>query len=201
QVVEKCDIVYSMLSTPEAAADVFFDPEDGVLAGLSEGKSLVDCATLQVEDMRDMYGEATAKGAKFLEAPVSGSKGPAANGQLVFLCGGDRDLFDKATKDLDLMGKASHYLGPVGKGTEMKLVVNMVMSTMLASVAEGICLSDSLGLNNDALIEILGQGAMASPMIALKGPLMNKKDYSSNFPLKHAQKDMRFALGLGDKVG
>ena len=41
---------------------------------------------------------------------------------------------------------------------------------------------------------------MASPMIALKGPLMNKKDYSSNFPLKHAQKDMRFALGLGDKV-
>lgn len=41
---------------------------------------------------------------------------------------------------------------------------------------------------------------MASPMIALKGPLMNKKDYSPNFPLKHAQKDMRFALGLGDKV-
>ena len=49
--------------------------------------------------------------------------------------------------------------------------------------------------------QIFGQGAMASPMIALKGPLMNKKDYSSNFPLKHAQKDMRFALGLGDKVG
>lgn len=42
---------------------------------------------------------------------------------------------------------------------------------------------------------------MASPMIALKGPLMAKKDYTSNFPLKHAQKDMRFALGLGDKVG
>lgn len=42
---------------------------------------------------------------------------------------------------------------------------------------------------------------MASPMIALKGPLMNKKDYAVNFPLKHAQKDMRFALALGDKVG
>lgn len=48
--------------------------------------------------------------------------------------------------------------------------------------------------------QILGQGAMASPMVALKGPLMNKQDYSANFPLKHAQKDMRFALGLGDKV-
>ncbi|CAN0571323.1 unnamed protein product, partial [Laminaria digitata] len=48
QVVEKCDITYSILSTPEAAAKVFFDEEHGVLAGLSEGKSLVDCATLQV---------------------------------------------------------------------------------------------------------------------------------------------------------
>lgn len=47
--MERCDIVYSMLSTPEAASDVFFDPQDGVLAGLSAGKSLVDCATLQVE--------------------------------------------------------------------------------------------------------------------------------------------------------
>lgn len=49
KVVEKCGIIYSMLSTPEAASDVFYDATDGVLAGLSEGKSLVDCATLQVE--------------------------------------------------------------------------------------------------------------------------------------------------------
>ncbi|CAM9766936.1 unnamed protein product [Ectocarpus sp. 6 AP-2014] len=200
EVVEQCSITYSMLSTPEAASEVFFDPHDGVLAGLSKGKCLVDCATLQVEDMLDMYSETIGRGAKFLEAPVSGSKGPAEAGQLVFLCGGDEDLFERASEDLDLMGKASHYLGPAGKGTEMKLVVNMIMSTMLASVAEGMCLGDSLGLSSDSLIEILGQGAMASPMVALKGPLMAKKDYSSNFPLKHAQKDMRFALGLGDKA-
>lgn len=47
--VDKCSVIYSMLSTPEAASDVFYDPQDGVLAGLSAGKSLVDCATLQVE--------------------------------------------------------------------------------------------------------------------------------------------------------
>lgn len=47
--VDKCGVIYSMLSTPEAASDVFYDPQDGVLAGLSAGKSLVDCATLQVE--------------------------------------------------------------------------------------------------------------------------------------------------------
>eukprot|EP00904_Undaria_pinnatifida_P013111 jgi/Undpi1/8930/HiC_scaffold_26.g11391.m1 len=183
EVVEQCDITYSMLSTPEVVAKVFFDPEDGSLAGLSEGKSFIDCATLEVEDMQDMYRAANSKGAKFLESPVSGSKGPAAKGQLVFLCGGDKDLYDRVANDFSLMGK-----------------INMIMATMLASVAEGICLSESLGLNNDTLIEILGQGATASPLIAVKGPLMNKKDYSLTFSLKHALKDMSFALGLGVKT-
>lgn len=55
KLVEKCGVTYSMLSTPEAASDVFFDPQDGVLAGLSAGKSLVDCATLQVEVRTRVY--------------------------------------------------------------------------------------------------------------------------------------------------
>ncbi|CAN0356093.1 unnamed protein product [Ectocarpus sp. 6 AP-2014] len=80
EVVEQCFITYSMLSTPEAASEVFFDPHDGVLAGLSKGKCLVDCATLQVEDMQDMYSETIGRGAKFLEAPVSGSKGARGGG-------------------------------------------------------------------------------------------------------------------------
>ncbi|CAM9194963.1 unnamed protein product [Discosporangium mesarthrocarpum] len=199
EVVEKCGVTISMLSTPEAASDVFYR-DDGVLAGLGEGKSIIDCATLRTEDMEAMYKDAKGAGALFLEAPVSGSKAPAANGQLIFLCGGDKELFDSAQGYLELMGKANYYLGPAGKGTEMKLVVNMIMGTMLASLAEGMCLADSLGLENNALVEILGLGAMANPMFNIKGPLMEKKDYSPNFPLKHAQKDIRFALGLGEEV-
>eukprot|EP00904_Undaria_pinnatifida_P013115 jgi/Undpi1/8934/HiC_scaffold_26.g11395.m1 len=196
EVVEQCDITYSMLSTPEVVAKVFFDPEDGSLAGLSEGKSFIDCATLEVEDMQDMYRAANSKGAKFLESPVSGSKGPAAKGQLVFLCGGDKDLYDRVANDFSLMGKFSPFSHTVWRRNK----INMIMATMLASVAEGICLSESLGLNNDTLIEILGQGATASPLIAVKGPLMNKRDYSLTFSLKHALKDMNFALGLGVKT-
>lgn len=55
-------------------------------------------------------------------------------------------------------------------------------------------------LPRSLFLQILGQGAMASPMVALKGPLMSKRDYSLTFALKHALKDMRFALGLGAKV-
>lgn len=200
EVIQKTDVTFSMLSTPEAARSVFFAP-DGVLAGIEKGKMIVDCATLTVADVVSMHDSVVEKGGLYLEAPVSGSKIPAANGQLIFLCGGSDELYSKVKDELSLMGKADYYLGGIGKGTEMKLVVNMIMGTMLTSLAEGMCLSDSLGLDNTQLIEILGLGAMANPMFAGKGPLMDKKNYAPNFPLKHAQKDMRFALGLGEQTG
>ena len=88
EVIETCSIIYLMLSTPEAVRSVY-DMERGVFAGVSAGKCLIDCATLAVEDFLYLNEGVTKRGGRFLEAPVSGSKGPAAAGQLIFLCGGD----------------------------------------------------------------------------------------------------------------
>ena len=90
--------------------------------------------------------------------------------------------------------QASVYCGDVGKGTQLKLVVNMVMSTQLSALAEGLALGRTLGLDGAALQSVLEQGAMASPMLKLKGPCMASGDYSPNFPLKYALKDLEFAL-------
>jgi len=190
--------VFSMLSTPEASAAVF----PGVLEGVHSNTMLVDCATLQVSDMVNMNAQVVAKGGKFMEAPVSGSKGPAAGGSLVFLCGSnDESIFNDAwvKSCLAAMGKASHFLGEVGNGTKAKLVVNSVMGTMLAAFSEGINLAESCGLSGEKMVEVFGQGACAAPMYALKGPKITKKpeaDHAPNFPLKHAWKDMRFACAL-----
>jgi 3-hydroxyisobutyrate dehydrogenase-like beta-hydroxyacid dehydrogenase len=135
---------------------------------------------------------------RFLEAPVSGSKVPAATGALVFLCAGAQDLFDEVqSTGLAAMGKASHFLNTkVGAGTRAKLVVNSLMGTMLAALAEGLVLGDKLGLNASTLLEIISQGAIATPMFALKGPKMVKQDHAPNFPLKHATKDMKLAADM-----
>ena len=87
QVVEACWRTYLMLSTPEAAASVYEMP-DGVLSGVKEGKEIIDCATLRPEDMITNGAAVTQRGGRFLEAPVSGSKGPAEQGTLVFMTGG-----------------------------------------------------------------------------------------------------------------
>ena len=148
EVVAESGITYSMLSTPEASK-IVFEGDSGVLAGISEGKSIVDCATLAEADMVRMDEAVRAKGGRFLEAPVSGSKGPAANGSLIFLCAGSDALFSEI-KDTGLkaMGKASHFFSPtVGYGTRAKLVVNSLMGTMLAAFGEGLALSEGMGLD------------------------------------------------------
>ena len=109
EVVEQCDITFSMLSNHEASAAVF--PE--MLEGISPGKSIVDCATLSPERMQEMEAAVVGRGGTFLEAPVSGSKGPAAKGELIFLTGGDQRLFHQVSSELDIMGKAKFFFGPL----------------------------------------------------------------------------------------
>ncbi len=140
-----------------------------------------------------------AKGGRFLEAPVSGSKVPAEQGQLVFLTAGEKALFDLALPKLEAMGKASFFLGDTGKGTEMKLVVNMIMASMMSSLSEGLVLAQQAGLPPTDVVQVLGLGAMANPMFALKGPKIIADEHTPNFPLKHAQKDLAFAIALADQ--
>ena len=202
EVVAESGITYSMLSTPEASK-IVFEGDSGVLAGVSEGKSIVDCATLAEADMVRMDEAVRAKGGRFLEAPVSGSKGPAANGSLIFLCAGSDALFSEI-KDTGLkaMGKASHFFSPtVGYGTRAKLVVNSLMGTMLAAFGEGLALSEGMGLDPKTMIEVIGQGAIQSPMYNLKGPKMIVGDHAPNFPLKHAHKDMALACAMAKEAG
>jgi len=197
EVVEACDVTYCMLSTPEASKAVF-DAQDGVLAGVSTGKSIVDCATLAEADMKRMDTAVTSKGGRFLEAPVSGSKVPAATGALIFLCAGSKDLFDEIKDNgLNAMGKASHFFSQeVGYGTRAKLVVNSLMGTMVAAFGEALALAENVGLDASEMIEVIGQGAIQSPVYALKGPKMIVQDHAPNFPLKHAHKDMKLASDM-----
>jgi len=208
EVIGACDTTFSMLSTPEAAHEVFAAPS-GVLAALeaSDGpKSLVDCSTLGETDMQTFASAAREAGSRFLEAPVSGSRGPAAQGALIFMTAGDEALHQEVLPHLDAMGKASFFVGSdVGAATRMKLCLNMVMGSMLASLAEGVTLADSSEVDTATLLEIVSLGAMANPMFALKAanlaPAGGARSHPAHFPLKHAQKDVRLALELAEQRG
>ena len=101
-----------------------------------------------------------AKGGRFLEAPVSGSKVPAENGQLIFLCGGEEALYNDPSIQtaLDVMGKAKFYFGSAGQGSRVKLVVNMMMGSIMTSLTEGLALSKAADLPQETILQVLQLG-------------------------------------------
>ncbi|XP_043706919.1 glyoxylate/succinic semialdehyde reductase 1 isoform X2 [Telopea speciosissima] len=108
-------------------------------------------------------------------------------------------LYDEIIPAFNVLGKKSFFLGEVGNGAKMKLVVNMIMGSMINAFSEGLVLSDRSGLSQQTLLEVLELGAVATPMFKMKGPAMIQNNYAPAFPLKHQQKDMRLALALGDE--
>lgn len=199
EVAASCDITFAMLADPESAVDVACG-KNGAANGMSPGKGYVDVSTVDVATSKLICGNIKSTGALFLEAPVSGSKKPAEDGQLIFLTAGDKSLYDTVSLYLDIMGKSRFYLGDVGNGAAMKLVVNMIMGSMMASFSEGLLLSEKVGLDPSVLVEVVSQGAISAPMFSMKGPSMVQSKYPTAFPLKHQQKDLRLALGLAESV-
>ncbi|KAK6163924.1 hypothetical protein DH2020_000788 [Rehmannia glutinosa] len=186
-VIKKCKYTIAMLSDPAAALSVVFG-EDGVLEQIGSGKGYIDMSTVDAETSSKISEAITSKGGSFLEAPVSGSK------NLLRMA-----LYEAALPAFDVLGKKSFFLGQVGNGAKMKLVVNMIMGSMMNAFSEGLVLADKSGLNPQTLLDVLDLGAIANPMFKMKGPSMIQSSYSPAFPLKHQQKDMRLALALGDE--
>ena len=174
---------------------------DGAVAGLGAGRGYVDMSTVDAGTSRTIAAAAAAAGGRFLEAPVSGTKGPAEQATLIILAAGDRPLYDEAVPALEAMGKLHLFLGETGQAARLKLVVNMVMGGMMTAFSEGLALADRAGLADADLLQVLAAGALANPMFAVKGPLMVAGRDEPAFPLKHAQKDLRLALQLGDELG
>ncbi|KAL9256747.1 Glyoxylate/succinic semialdehyde reductase 1-like protein [Drosera capensis] len=223
-VVKKCKYTIAMLSDPPAALSVVFE-KDGVLEQIGNGKGYIDMSTVSADTSAKISEAIASKGGSFLEAPVSGSKKPAEDGQLIILAAGNKELYDEAIPAFDIMGKKSFFLGEVGNGAKMKLVVNMIMGSMMNAFAEGLALTERSGQDPQILLEVLVRscvpdcmarpqsmldselshlssqdlGAIANPMFKLKGPSIIKNNYPTAFPLKHQQKDMRLALALGDE--
>lgn len=192
-------VTFAMLADPAAARAVALGP-DGAVAGAGVGHDYVDASTVDAATAQTIAAAITASGARFLEAPVSGTKKPAEDGTLIFLAAGDAGLYETVAPLLDVMGKKRLFLGAVGQGARLKLVVNMIMGSMITALGEGLALAGKSGLDGAALLDVLAAGAMACPMFAGKGPNILAGNFAPAFPLKHQQKDLRLALALGDEL-
>jgi 3-hydroxyisobutyrate dehydrogenase/glyoxylate/succinic semialdehyde reductase len=185
-------IIFTMLAHPEAVREAALG-KDGFLPRLGRGRLWVNCSTVNPAFSREMAELAGALGVRFLDAPVTGSKGPAELATLVFWVGGAATDLEACRPLLECMGKRIVHCGGPGMGSSLKLVMNQVLGTTMAACAEGLILGEALGLSRDTLFEAL-LGGPAAPFLASKRERIEKGEYEpADFPLRWLQKDLHLA--------
>lgn len=200
EVVQSCDITFSCVTDPSALKDLVFG-NCGVLQGISQGKGYVDMSTVDSETITDVNEAITARGGRFLEAPVIGNKHLAKTGQLVILAAGDQTLYEDCDSCFRAMGRHIFHLGEVGSATKMKLVLNILIGSTLAGLAESLALASKLGLDTNEVLTIINNSTASSQFLREKGSdMVNNRINEPSCKLQIMQKDLRLAINMSDTV-
>ncbi len=199
EVTAGSDIVLTVV-TNDAAMEAIYFGEDNLLTGAS-GRTFINCATLTPAIHGKIDTAAQAAGATSLEACMASSIPQARNGSLFLMIGGDEANFTRVKPLLDDLSEALHYVGPAGKASEVKALVNMVMNINTAALAEGLGIGQALGLDLEMLLKVLGQTGARSRVLETDGEDMVARDHECYFSAEHAAKDSGIALKLAESSG
>jgi 3-hydroxyisobutyrate dehydrogenase len=194
------EAIVAMLADDPASRAVWLG-SDGALAGASTGTICIESSTISPAWCEELARAATAAGCGFLDAPVTGSKKQAASGELRFLVGGTTETLDRARPLFSAMGKETLHLGPTGAGARMKLINNFVCGIQAAALAEGVALTEAVGLDRETALSVLANGAPGSPLVNAVGPRMLKHDYTVNFKLALMHKDLSYSIAEAERAG
>lgn len=184
------DIVISCLANDQAVRDVVFGPE-GLLAHVADTTVVVDMSTISPSLSDEEAAAYAERGVPFLDAPVFGSKGEAADGGLWVVVGGDADVFARVRPVLEAVSATVHHMGPAGSGARMKLVGNLVVAAQLQALGEALTLARAAGLDLSLVLDVLGVTDFRSPIFDGVGPSVLVGDYSPSFALDLMLKDAR----------
>jgi 3-hydroxyisobutyrate dehydrogenase len=195
EAVQGAEVVITMLPTADVVESVIFD--GGVAGAFADGCVWAQMGTIGVEATLRISDRLAGQrpGVLFVDAPVSGSKGPAEQGQLLILAAGPAAAADRVDPVFDVLGRKTVWLGQVGQGSLMKLVVNAYMSILIEGVAETMELADRLGVGHQQLAECIAGGPLDAPIADAKLHKMDSGDYGAEFPLEWALKDVDLAIG------
>jgi len=190
--VHGVEVAVTMLADPAALREVVL--AGGMLEAMPKGSLWIDCSTVDPDTSRDLAAEADRRGIRFLDAPVSGSLGAAANAKLVFFVGGEASDIAAAAPLFEAMGARTVHAGPRGAGATLKLVNNLFLAQAQAAWSETLGLANAMGLSTGTVHDAVLPTHVAPGFLAFKRPKIENADWSPEFPLRLALKDIRLAL-------
>jgi 3-hydroxyisobutyrate dehydrogenase len=194
EAVRDADVVITMLPTAEVVTSVMLDGD--VVGAFARGATWAQMGTIGVE-ATDQLGSRVAKirpDVLFVDAPVSGTKGPAETGQLLILASGPETAEPILRPAFAAMGRSAMWLGAAGQGSRMKLAINAYLAALIEGVAEALTLAERLGVDPAKLGGVIEGGPLDAPLAGAKLHKMERGDFSPEFPLEWALKDVDLAL-------
>lgn len=195
------NVVITMLPHFDAIRSVL-EGEDGVLAGINEGSVIIDMSTVSPVQTRKMASLAEKKGVFYLDAPVSGGVGGAAEGSLTIMVGGVKTAIERIMDILNVLGKKVYCVGGVGAGDATKLVNNMLLGINMAAVAEALTVGVKAGLDPWNLLEIISCSSGRSYALESKMPnYVMKGRFEPGFAIDLQLKDLELATQTGKELG
>jgi 3-hydroxyisobutyrate dehydrogenase len=198
-VAEQSDIVFAIVGFPKDVRDVFLGTE-GALAGSKPGTVLVDMTTSEPSLAKEIYEAAKAKGVAALDAPVSGGDVGAKNAALSIMIGGDSAVVAAVQPVFECMGKTIIHQGGAGAGQHTKMVNQILISSNMIAVCEGLLYGYKAGLDLETVFKSVSVGAAGSKALEVLGPRMLARNFEPGFYVEHFIKDMGIALAEAEKM-
>ena len=199
EAVRGAAIVITMLADGPATEQAATGPDGFLTAG--PGVIWVQMGTVGIEWTARLAGIAATRGAVFVDAPVSGSEGPARAGQLTILASGPDQVREVLAPVFGLLGRATVWLGPAGHGTRAKLVLNNWLADLTETTAETLSFARRLGLDPAEIVDLLQSNPLGAPYAVQKARVMPAGDFSPAFALKHGLKDAELAAQAAHATG
>jgi 3-hydroxyisobutyrate dehydrogenase len=199
-VAQRSDITVICVSdTPDVEAVLL--SEGGVIHGVSDGDLVVDCSTISPIRTRELAQALAEKGARMLDAPVSGGSEGAAQGTLSIMVGGDEDQVARAMPVLEAMGKSITHVGGNGAGQMVKLVNQILVVHSMLALGEAFLFAQAGGLDLGKTLKAVEGGAAGSWTLTHRGPQLIERDWRPGFMIDLQQKDLRLVLEAADEFG
>ena len=174
---------------------------DGAFAGMKKGATFVDHTTASAEVARELDAEATKRGFKFVDAPVSGGQAGAENGVLTVMCGGSADAYASAEPVIAAYARMCKLLGPAGSGQLTKMVNQICIAGLVEGLSEGIHFAKKAGLDVQAVIDTISKGAAQSWQMENRYKTMNDGKFDFGFAVEWMRKDLSICLAEARRNG
>ena len=198
--VKDVDFVMSCVGNDNDLLDITTG-EHGAFSNMKKGALFIDHTTVSAQVTEELYKKSQELGIRFIDAPISGGQAGAENGVLSIMCGGDKEDYKLAEPVLEIYSKICRRIGDTGAGQKTKMCNQIAIAGLVQGLSEALHFAEKAGLDGNAVIEVISQGAAGSWQMSNRYQTMLKDEFEHGFAVDWMRKDLKICLEAGDSNG